>query len=470
MSGVEQIAAIDEGLMTPVDAIEASLVRIEAADDEINAFVTLRASDALTEAREATRAIEAGDDLGPLRGLPVAVKDLIMTTGLRTTFGSKLYEDFVPDRDSVVVKRIEDAEGIIVGKTNASEFGFRAVTDNELFGTTRNPRDTTLTPAGSSGGSAAAVAAEMVPFALGSDGGGSVRLPASFCGVYGLKGSFGRVPIYPEHRDPELTGVNGWGSVEHIGPITRTVEDAALLFDVIAGPHPMDRHSIPTPEASYRERTTEPSIAGLDVAYSPTLGHAAVAPEVQRQTDAAASAFETQLGCSVSTADPAIPDYQNAFERIVASTTDLKGFREQLYDVGGQIDTAITDVVETEWTATDFTEALKDRQRLNETFRSFMRDYDLLLTPTTAVPPFPVAQGPPTQIDGRQVASAHWQSFTFPFNLTGHPAATIPVGSTTTKKPVGLQIIGSHLDDGAVIEASAAYCQQCTKRGRDGSP
>ncbi|MFD1571040.1 amidase [Halorubrum laminariae] len=457
MSGVEQIAAIKQGLITPVDAVEASLARIDEVDGEINAFATLDEERAIETAREVTETIESGGDPGPLYGVPVAIKDLIMTEGIRTTFGSVIYSDFIPERDSVVVERIRNAGGVILGKTNVSEFGFRAVTDNKIFGETVNPVDTDLTPAGSSGGSAAAVTSNMVPFAIGSDGGGSVRLPASFCGLCGIKASFGRVPIYPEHRDPELAGANGWGSVEHIGPITRTVEDAALLLDVMAGSHPMDRHSIPKVEPSYRAKTDTPSVSDLSVAYSPDLGYAAVNPEIGEQTAAAADLFESELGCDVSRDGPELSDYQDVFEKIVANTTDLIGLRKQLYEFGSQIDSDIVGMLETEWTATDFTEGVKGRQRLNKKFRQFMQQYDVLLTPTAAVPPFPIGESAPTQIAGRSVSESHWQSFTYPFNLTGHPAATIPVGRTRDNKPIGLQIVGSHLDDATVIEAAAAY-------------
>jgi len=286
LSGSEQATAIREGELTPTDAVEAALGRIEELDADLNAFSVVDEEGAIDAARKATRAIENGEDVGPLCGVPVGIKDLIMTEGLRTTFGSKLYEKFVPERDSAAVERIREAGGIVVGKTNASEFGFQAVTENAVFGTTRNPWDTELTPGGSSGGLAAAVASGMVPLALGSDGGGSVRITASFCGLYGLKASFGRVPLYPEHRDPALPGTNGWESVEHIGPMTRTVEDSALLLDVMSGPHPMDRHSLPESDADYRAETraNTVSIEGLEVAYSQDWGYAAVDPVVRELT------------------------------------------------------------------------------------------------------------------------------------------------------------------------------------------
>ena len=457
LSGSEQAAAIREGEITPVDAVEAALTRIEELDPTLNAFSVVDEEGALDTAREMTRSIENDEELGPLGGVPIGIKDLLMTEGLRTTFGSTLYEEFVPERDSVAVERVRDAGGIVLGKTNASEFGFQAVTENEVFGITRNPHDPDLTPGGSSGGSAAAVASGMVPLALGSDGGGSVRIPASFCGLYGLKPSFGRVPLYPEHRDPELAGMNGWESVEHIGPITRTVQDSALLLEVLSGSHPMDRHSLPEGDIDYRNEIQDTSVDGLTIAYSQDWGYAAVDPAVREITAEAAAVFERELNCSVETVDPGIEDYQQAFTTIVANSTDLKELRKERYEHAAEMDPDILDVLETEWTAQDFTEAYKARQQLNLELREFMREYDLLLTPTIGVPPFEAGGTAPREIEGRPVPAEHWQSFTFQLNLTGQPAATVPAGQTEKAKPVGLQIVGRPLDDETVLRASAAY-------------
>lgn len=457
LSGTAQAKAIQEGEITPIDAVEAALSRIEELNPDLNAFSVVNEEGAIDTARERTRAIENGENVGPLCGVPVGIKDLIMTEGIRTTFGSKLYQDFVPERDSVAVKRIKEAGGIILGKTNASEFGFQAVTENEVFGTTRNPFDTSLTPGGSSGGSAAAVASGMVPVALGSDGGGSVRIPASFCGLYGLKASFGRVPLYPEHRDPELFGMNGWETVEHIGPITRTVDDSALLLKVMSGPHHMDRHSLPDSNTDYRNAVNKDAIDDLVIAYSQDWGYAAVDPVVRDITAEAAKVFEQELECTVEEADPGFEDFQEEFMTIVANSTDLKELRKSLYEYAPDLDSDIVDVLETQWTAQDFTEAYKARQQLNIVLREFMQEYDLLLTPTVGVPPFKTGGDTPEIIEGQRVSTEHWQSFTFQLNLTGQPAATVPAGRTDSGRPIGLQIIGRPLDDETVLQASAAY-------------
>ena len=455
LSGVEQARLIREGAFSPTDAVDAALSRIEELNPTLNAFCVVAEEQAKSAAAEAERAIDNDDELGPLHGVPVAIKDLISTEGIRTTFGSRMYEDFVPDRDSIVVERIKDAGGIILGKTNVPEFGYQGITENPIYGETRNPWDTDRTPGGSSGGSGAAVATGMVPLALGSDGGGSVRIPSSFCGLYGLKGSFGRVPVFPEHRDPDMPGGNGWESVEHIGPMTRTVEDSALLMDVMSGPHHMDRHSLPADGTNFASTASNPNVSGLRIAYSQDWGYAAVDSRVREMTAEAVETFET-LGCTVEEADPGFDDPVEAFTATVANDTDLAGLRAA-QERGDLSEDVLIDIIETEWSAEDFTEAKKERQALNLSLRRFMSDYDLVVTPTLAVPPFDVESPGPTEIEGREVPLFHWLSFTFPINMTGHPAATVPAGWTDDGLPIGLQIIGPHLDDETVVEASAAY-------------
>lgn len=455
-SGAEQARLIKQEDVSPVDVLDASLQRIEDLDSQLNAFCVVDEEGAKEAAREAERAVENGDDLGLLHGVPIGIKDLITVEGMRTTYGSKLYEDFIPERDSVPVSRIRDEGGIILGKTNVPEFGYQGITDNAIFGKTHNPWDTSKTPGGSSGGSGAALAAGMVPFALGSDGGGSVRIPSSFCGLYGMKASFGRVPLFPEHRDPDLPGTNAWESVEHIGPMTRTVEDSALLLEVMAGPHHMDRHSLPDDGTDYLGATEEPDLSGLKVAYSQDWGFAAVDPTVREITADAAQVFE-DLGCTVDEADPGFPDAEEAFTATVAGSTDLKELRKALHEHAEDMEPVLVDILETEWTAMDFTEAYKVRQEVNLKMRRFMEEYDLVLTPTLAVPPFSVDSPGPTTIEGRRVGLFHWLEFTFTINLTGQPAATVPAGWTDDGLPVGLQIIGGHLDDELVLAASAAY-------------
>lgn len=457
MSGIDQVEAIKNEEISPLDALDASLERIEELNPKYNAFCVVDEEGAKEAAREAETAVENDEDLGPLHGVPVGIKDLIPVKDMRSTFGSTIYEDFVPDRDSVTVSRIRDAGGIILGKTNVPEFGYQGITDNSVFGLTRSPWDEEKTPGGSSGGSGVALATGMVPFALGSDGGGSIRIPSSFCGLYGIKASFGRVPLFPEHRDPNLPGTNAWESVEHIGPMGRTVEDCAYMLDVIAGSHHMDRHSLPDDGTDYIGPTEDPDISGLDIAYSQDWGFAAVDPVVRETTAEAAQVFEDELGSTVEEADPGFPDPLETFTAIVARSTDLKELRKELYGRKDEMEPVLVDILETEWTAMDFTEAYKGRQEVNIQMRRFMEDYDLLLTPTLAVPPFSVDIPAPPTIEGRSVELFDWLTFTFTINLTGQPAATIPAGWTDNGLPIGLQIVGGHLDDELVLKASAAY-------------
>ena len=274
--GATEIAAlVRTRAMSAREAVDASLAAIEAADGELNAFVTMAPAGARADADEIDRRIAAGDDVGPLAGVPVAIKDLLFTAGVRTTFGSAHYANFVPDQDDIAVARLRAAGAVVVGKTNTSEFGYGAVPRNALFAETRNPWNTALSPGGSSAGSAVAVAAHLVPLALGSDGGGSIRVPAALAGIVGFKPSFGRVPVYPGCRDDSLPGVSGWESLEHIGPMTRSVADAALAYDVLAGPDPRDRHSLPLGSDALPQHH-------LRIAYSPTSASRQLIPRSPR--------------------------------------------------------------------------------------------------------------------------------------------------------------------------------------------
>ena len=251
LSGAEQARLIREKQLSPVELIDAVFTRIHRLNPVLNAFCTLVEEDARAEARRAETAVQRGDDLGPLHGVPISIKDLICTRGIRTVSGSLAYEDLIPDEDDVVVERVKQAGAIVLGKTNVPEFGYLGATHNNVFGVTRNPWNADRTPGGSSGGSAAAVATGMGALTLASDGGGSIRGPASFCGLFGMKASFGRVPLYPGCRDPRYPGMSSWESLEHIGPITRTVEDGALLLSLIAGPDDRDRYSLHAGDVDY---------------------------------------------------------------------------------------------------------------------------------------------------------------------------------------------------------------------------
>ncbi len=443
--------------LSAVEVTEAAIARMEATEPTLRAFCTPAPELARAAARAVEARIMANEAVGPLAGVPVGIKDLVATKGLRTAMGSPLYRDFVPDEDDIVVERLKAAGSVILGKTNAPEFGYSGVGHNPISPTTRNPWNTALTPGGSSAGSGASVAAGVTPFAVGSDGGGSVRIPSAHCGLVGVKASMGRVPLYPGCRDERCPGASSWESLEHIGPMSRTVADAALMLSVIAGPDERDRHSLPECGLDWLAAARPGSLAGKRVGYSADWGYAAVDPEVRRVVAEAVRVFETELGCTVEAADPGWDDPYETFWALVAMDTDLVGLRAMARDHRHEMSPHLVGFLDAAWTAEAFTNAITARKALCNRMWRFMRNYDLLLTPTLAVSPFPVHVQGPEIIEGRMVAATQWLCFTFPINMTGQPAASVPAGFTRDGLPVGLQIVGRHLDDAGVLRACAAF-------------
>ena len=457
MDAVTIAARVKAKELSPVEVVDAVLARMDQLEPTLHAFCTPTPDLARETAKQIEQSLMAGNDVGPLAGVPIGIKDLVCTKGIRTASGSVTYKDFVPDEDDVVVERLKGAGAVILGKTNVPEFGYSGVGHNPVFETTRNPWNTGLTPGGSSAGSGAAVASGMGPFAIGSDGGGSVRIPAAHSGIYGIKASMGRVPLYPGSRDERYPGVSGWEGLEHIGPMSRTVADSALMLSVIAaGPDDRDRHTLPAPDFDWNE-SVQGDLRGLRVAYSSDWGYAAVDPEVRRVVGEAVKVFERDLGCVVEEAHPGWEDPIGAFWGLVALETDLKGMRELVERYPGQMSPHLVDFLSRPWTAEDLTNSVIARKAVVNKMWKFMRNYDLLLTPTLACPPFPVHMQGPEKIEGRMVDPFAWLAFTFPMNMTGQPAASIPAGFTEDGLPVGLQIIGRHLDDPSVLRASAAF-------------
>jgi aspartyl-tRNA(Asn)/glutamyl-tRNA(Gln) amidotransferase subunit A len=442
--------------VSAVEAIDAVLDRMDALEPILHAFCTPTPEAARDDARRVDAELAAGRDPGPLAGVPVGIKDLVATKGVRTAMGSWAYVDFVPDEDDIVVERLKDAGAIVLGKTNVPEFGYSGVGHNPVFETTVNPWNTALTSGGSSAGSGAAVAAGMGPFAIGSDGGGSIRIPSSMCGLFGMKASFGRVPLYPGVKDERYPGVSSWESLECIGPMSRTVSDGALMLSVIAGPDDRDRNSLPAADFDWLE-VINGDLEGLRVAYSADWGYAAVDGRVREVVGRAVEVFERDLGCDVEAADPGWENPYEAFWATVINESDLVGMRRLADELGDRMTPHLAEVLRTEWTADQLTSALMTRKAVYNTMWRFMRTYDLLLTPTLAVPPFETGIQGPTVIDGREVDPFEWLPFTFPLNLTGQPAATVPAGFTDDGLPVGLQIVGRHLDDPLVLRAAAAF-------------
>ncbi len=444
----ELAALIRKKKVSPVEVVDAVLGRIERVNGTLNAFVTPTADQARRDAKAAERALaKKGAKLGPLHGVPFSVKDLVITKGVRTTFGTPLYRDNVPTEDAPAVERLKAAGAIMLGKTNTPTFGWIGATHNLLFGPTRNPWNLGRTPGGSSGGASAAAAAGLGPLHVGTDGGGSIRIPASFAGIYGFKASFGRVPVYP---------ASGAWSLSHIGPMTRTVADAALMLQVVAGPDERDQTSLPPQRVDY-VKALGGGVKGLRVAWSEDLGYAvAVDPEVRDLCARAAKAFR-ELGCRVETVNPGWPSPQECWGEIFCGGIATR--MAPYLDRKSEIDPGLYAIIEATLKnpPTKYVQAWFDRLAWWEHPRRLFETYDLLLTPTIACPPFAVGLDNPTQIAGTRVEPYAWIPFTFPFNMTGQPAASVPCGFTKDGLPVGLQIVGRRFDDVTVLRASAAF-------------
>jgi len=447
-SAAELVGLVRRKKVSPVEAVDAVLDRIERLNPRLNAYCTVTAEGARKAARAAERALgRRSVSPGPLHGVPFSVKDLVITRGVRTTFGSPLYRDHIPAEDAPLVARLRAAGGILVGKTNTPTLGWLGATHNLLFGATRNPWHLERTPGGSSGGASAAVAAGLAPLAVGTDGGGSIRIPASCAGVYGLKPSFGRIPIYPP---------TGAWSLSQVGPITRTVADAALVLQVGAGPDPRDQYSLPAERIDYM-RALAGGIKGLRVAYSDDLGFVDALDSEVRSVCARAARTFRELGCRLETVLPRWPSPKACWKEIFCGglAVRLAPFRDRR----AEIEPGLLDFVEAALKnpSTTYVQAWLDRLGWWQHPSAFFERYDLLLTPTIACPPFPVGLADPPAIAGRAVEPYAWIPFTYPFNLTGQPAASVPCGFTRDGLPIGLQIVGRRYADATVLRASAAF-------------
>lgn len=451
MSALELIEAYGKKELSPVEVTDAILERIEAVNPPINAIVTLTADAAREQAKSSERAYAEGS-AGRLEGVPITIKDLIPVKGVRTTFGSRLFEDYVPEADAVLVERIKAAGGVILGKTNVPEFGLVAVTDNLVFGPTWNPWDLKKTVGGSSGGAAAGLAAGLGPLAVGNDGGGSIRIPASLCGVAGLKPEFGRVPSWPH-------AVHGWETMNHEGPMARTVSDCALLLDVMAGSDERDRFSLPDSPTNY-QRVASGKVDGLRVAFTSDLAAVTVDPEVAEIAKRAALAF-ARIGCDVEQDDPGIFDMSADLATLVIAETGA-AHEHHLEEAAEKMFPPYRPFLElaSVFTARDLARVGFHREDIWEKLWPFFETYDALLTPTAICPAFDLKPGgmiSPEVVNGVEVGPANWIAYTFPFNFTGQPAMSIPCGFTAAGLPVGLQIVGRRFDEATVLRLAAAF-------------
>ncbi len=432
--------------VSPVELTRRALERAAATQATLNAFVTLMPEQSLAAARVAEDVVIRGAPLGLLHGLPISVKDLIAVKDMPYTSGSRVLADNVAAADAPAVERVRAAGAIIIGKTTTSEFGCKPVGDSPLTGITRNPWDLGKTPGGSSAGAAASVAAGITPFALATDGGGSIRIPCSFTGLAGLKGQFGRVPVWPTSATPTLA---------HVGPIARNVADMALLFSVIAGYDPRDPFSVagPVPDVL---GMTHASVAGLRVAYSPTLSYACPDKQVLQITDRAAALFEV-LGCHVDIVD-------KVFERDPADLWTSEFYagvgirlREVFERRREMLDPAVSEILQQALSQqmADYYAKVFERYVLRDSLRRFFDRYDLLISPVLPVTSLEVGRDIPEGLANRNLVS--WVFYTYPFNLTGNPAGTVCAGVAADGMPVGLQIVGRGHAEGDVVRAAAAF-------------
>ena len=436
-----------KGEVSPVEVTEAILRRMDELNPTLNAFITTTPEFALKGARIAEQAYQTGESPPPLAGIPTSIKDLVSMTGVRTTRGSLLYKDWVPDYDAPIIERLHEAGAVMLGKTNLPELGWKGDSTNRIIGSTHNPWKLGRTAGGSSGGGTAAVAAGLGPLAQGSDGAGSIRIPSSFCGIYGLKPSWGLIPQYPASA-VEL--------FSHLGPMTRTVADSALMLNIMAGADPRDRLSFPT-ETDYLA-SLEGGIAGLRVAWSPDLGYALIDPEVRDIVAKAALRFE-ELGCHVEEAHPDLEDPWESIVHVIWASAFAGLHLHDLDAVRDQIDPGLVRVIEQglQLSGAEVAIAYARRNDYYHAWRQFMERYDLLLTPTLPVTAFTAGDDYPGQINGQPTTYLSWTAFTYPFNITGQPAATVPCGFASDGLPVGLQIVGRWRDDVTVLRASAAF-------------
>ncbi|KOV59215.1 amidase [Streptomyces sp. MMG1121] len=448
LTAVRLLDGYRKGEFSPVEVTEEALERARRAQPRVNAFVRLTEQDALARARESERRWRRGEPAGLLDGVPVTVKDILLMRGHPTLRGSTtVSQQGSWHEDAPSVARLREHGAVFLGKTTTPEFGWKGVTDSPLSGITRNPHDASRTAGGSSGGSAAAVALGAGPLSLGTDGGGSIRIPAAFCGIFGLKPTYGRVPIYP---------ASPFGTLSHTGPMTRDAVDAALLLDVIGGPDPRDWSALPPAPGSFTE-ALKAGVKGLRVAYSPTLGgQVAVQPRVAAAVRRTVARL-ADLGAYVEETDPDFSDPVEAFHTLwftgaARLTERFPPHRRQLLDPGLREICAQG----ARYGALDYLAAVDVRMDLGRRMGRFHETYDLLVTPTLPVTAFEAGAEVPAGSAHRRWTG--WTPFTYPFNLTQQPAATVPVGTDGDGLPVGMQLVAArHRDDLVLRAAHALY-------------
>jgi len=448
MAAAELLSHYRAKTLSPVEVAKACLARIGAHNSRLNAFCLVEEAAALAAARESEQRWQRGEPKGLADGIPASVKDLILTKGWPTLRGSKTVSaDQRWDEDAPAVARLRENGAVILGKTTTPEFGWKGVTDNPLTGITRNPWNPEMTPGGSSGGAAVAAAAGMGVLHIGTDGGGSIRIPSAFTGIFGFKQSYGRVPAYP---------LSPFGTLAHLGPMTRTVADAALMLNVLTQPDVRDWYALPPDGRDYRDGL-DGGVKGLRIAFAPTLANAPVDPEVATLVAGAARTF-ADLGAIVEEATPDLPDSYETFARHWFPGA-ANALRAHTAEQRRQMDSGLVEIAEKGAAVAllDYLAAVREREAMGVTMNLFHQKWDLLLTPTIPIPAFTAGRELPAGHGGKRWMD--WTPFTYPFNLTRQPAATAPCGFTKAGLPVGLQIVGTLYDDARVLRAARAFEQ-----------
>lgn len=457
-SAADLAAMVARRAVSPVEIVDLVLDRIDRSRATLNAFITVCPDEARAAARAAEDAVMRGEAqagaLGPLHGVPFAVKDLVNTAGVRTTFGSVALAGNVPAADSPSVARLKAAGAILVGKTTTPEFGHKCFTEAPLFGRTANPWDQARTCGGSSGGAAAAVAAGLAPIGVGTDGGGSSRIPAACCGVVGFKQTLGLVPH-------DLTP-DGFGNQSHVTPMTRTVMDTALMLQAMAGPHPCDPHALGLPAPDFVSAARpEGDLKGVRIAWRPFLGNTALAAEVRTACEAALAAF-AELGAAVEPINDDFAGTEPIWLVLTQSFWNAR-FRRYVPEFGAHMSETLLRQMETgaAHSAVALQEAMFERTRVFREVQTWFDRADIVATPTLSRTALPIGHDffAPIEIDGEPADTVRraWYPYTLPFNLSGHPAVTLPCGWGADGLPIGLQLVGPHLGDPRLLRAAALF-------------
>jgi len=448
--GVSRLAQLYRARqLSPVEVVEALLARIPRVDAQVNAMMRLTPDHALAAARKSEAVFLKGETPRLLEGIPFTIKDLQATAGIQTDFASAVTQGTIPTEDAPVTSRLHDAGGMLIGKTtSAAEWGWKGVSEAPISGITHNPWGRGLNAGASSSGAAVAAACGYGPLHQGGDGAGSIRMPAHFSGVYGMKPTYGRVPSWPVSNNDLAT---------HIGPLTRSVEDAALMLQAIAGPHPWDFTSLEAAPADYAKGLGQANLKGKRIAYSPDLGHARVDPEVAAAVAAAVKVFAS-LGAEIEEVRPAWGPLGPELVRFFWPATFTARLRH-LPEYESRMDPGFVAMIKSAagFTVRQFMEMRERRFEYIRAIHSFMEGYDFLLTPAVSVAAFPADRLQPPHWPQHPWDWLMWAEFSYPFNWSGSPAASLPCGFTPAGLPVGIQVVGRRFDDLGVLQASAAF-------------